>query len=81
VAGWWLFFLFPAVVVTVACQPVAYCSERTSVAGRAVVTWTVSSPHGVVDTTCAAACDPCCTQARPAAAGWVKMLKTPIMPR
>ncbi len=64
-----------------ACHPVAYCSERTRVAGRAVVTRMVSSPHGVLDTTRTVAFGSPCTQARPCADGWVKMLKTPIMPR
>jgi hypothetical protein len=71
--------------MTVACHPVAYCSERTSVAGCAVVTRMVSSPHGVVETTCAVAAGPprtrLCTQARPDAEACVKILKGPIMPR
>ena len=45
-------------VVTVACQPVANCSERTRVAGRVVVTRMVWSPQGVFDTTRARPPDP-----------------------
>jgi hypothetical protein len=70
-----------AAVMTVACHPVANCSDRTSVAGRAVVTRTVSSPHGVLDTTWTRLFAPPWTQARPAADGWVKIEKGPIMPR
>jgi len=70
-------------VVTVACHPEAYCSDRTRVAGREVVTRMVSSPQGVLDTTRVEARAPPSpvTQARPAAEAWVKMLKGPIMPR
>ena len=50
----------------VACHPVANCSERTRVAGRAVVTRMVSSPHGVLDTTWAG---PWCRTLHPGAPG------------
>jgi len=66
--------------MTVACQPVANCSDRTNVVGRGVVTRMVSSPHGVLDTTRTDPLAPPGTQARPSAEGSVKMQNRPIMP-
>jgi len=66
--------------MTVACHPVANCSDRTRVAGRVVETRMTWSPQGVLDTTRACPLDPPSTQARPAAEGSVKTQKTPIMP-